>query len=40
MNVENVRNLMLQVNFGFNVIVAKNGTMQLAQQYEKELRDS
>ena len=40
MNEENVRNLILQVNFGSNVIIAKNGTMQLAQQREKELRDN
>ena len=30
---------MLLANFGFNVIIAKNGSMQLAQQFEKELRD-
>ena len=30
----------LQLNFGFNAIIAKSGIMQLAQQCKKELRDN
>ena len=40
MNAENVRKLVLQVNFGYNVTIAKNGNMQHAQQCKKELRDN